>query len=124
MIADGERHRPLAARAAAATAVLCLEPLLIGSAHASALCGLSRRSWQQLVTTGHVPPPLVVLAGKRLWSIESLRSWILDGAPPASQTASRPARRPSRPRGDGRAENDQSTAGKEVPSRVGRPGRK
>jgi hypothetical protein len=73
--------RPAQARPAV---VVVVEPLLVGSALAGKLVGVSARSWQRMHSASETPAPLRV-AGKRLWSVAILRAWCAAGCPSRSR---------------------------------------
>ncbi len=60
--------------------VIVAEPLLVGSALAGRLVGMSGRSWQRLSAADAVPEP-VRLGKRRLWRLDDLRAWVGCGCP-------------------------------------------
>ena len=81
MIAD----RPKAAQVRP-PAILTVEPLMVGSALAGRLIGLSARSWQRMASAGLAPAPARI-GRKRLWRLSDLRSWVACGCPAAERFA-------------------------------------
>ncbi len=68
---------------AASPVIVIVEPLLVGSAVAAAMLGMSQRTLQRLASGDEIPRPLS-LGGKRLWSVSELRSWASAGCPTAT----------------------------------------
>ncbi len=83
MIADNSRAAP--------PVIVIVEPLLVGSAVAAAMLGMSQRTLQRLASAGEVPRPLV-LGGKRLWAVSELKAWASAGAPTVTVWEARSAR--------------------------------
>ena len=65
---------------AAPPVIVIVEPLLVGSAVAARVTGMSARSWQRLAAEGAVPAP-IPFGRKRLWRLEELREWVALGCP-------------------------------------------
>ena len=57
-----------------------VEPLLVGTDHAAAMCGISPASWYRLKAAGKTPAP-VQLGGKVLYRVEDLRLFVSWGCP-------------------------------------------
>jgi predicted DNA-binding transcriptional regulator AlpA len=57
-----------------------VEPLLVDTDQAAALCGVSPASWYRLKAAGKTPAP-VRLGGKVLYRVEDLRLWVALGCP-------------------------------------------
>jgi prophage regulatory protein len=57
-----------------------VEPLLLETDRAAALCGVSPASWYRLKAAGKTPAPLR-LGGKVLYRVEDLRLWVALGCP-------------------------------------------
>ncbi len=72
MIADNSHAAP--------PVIVIVEPLLVGSAVAARVTGMSARSWQRLAAEGAVPAP-IPFGRKRLWRLEKLREWVALGCP-------------------------------------------
>ncbi len=61
--------------------LLKIEPLLLRTKQAAALCGLAVSTWNQLLSTGRTPPSIKI--GKaRLWRLDILRKWTQWNCPP------------------------------------------
>jgi hypothetical protein len=57
-----------------------LEPLLVDTDQAAAVCGVSPASWFRLKAAGKTPAP-VKLRGRVLYRVEDLRLWVQLGCP-------------------------------------------
>jgi hypothetical protein len=82
---------------------LACEPLLVAAPAAARLCGMSASGWRKLDAQGLVPRSLRI-GRRRLWSVETLRSWRDLGCPHRDdfERASDPVQSRLTPRG-GRA---------------------
>jgi predicted DNA-binding transcriptional regulator AlpA len=76
---------PPAAPPAAAAAV---EPLLVDTGRAAAMCGVSEASWYRLKAAGKTPAP-VRLGGKVLYRLADLTLWVSLGCPPRKEFEAR-----------------------------------
>ncbi len=72
MIADNSHAAP--------PVIVIVEPLLMGSAVAARVTGMSARSCQRLAAEGAVPEP-ITFGRKRLWRLDELREWVALGCP-------------------------------------------
>ncbi len=57
-----------------------IEPILIDTPTAAALCGISARSWATLVASGQAPPS-VRLGARVLYRLEVIRQWAAHDCP-------------------------------------------
>jgi hypothetical protein len=73
-----------------ASPVAAVEPLLVDTSRAAALCGLSLASWHRLKAAAKAPAP-VRLGGKVLYRVEDLRLWVGWGCPPRKEFEARKA---------------------------------
>jgi hypothetical protein len=65
-----------------------LEPLLVDTDHAAALCGISPASWYRLKASGKTPAP-IRLGGKVLYRVEDLKLFVSWGCPPRKEFEAR-----------------------------------
>lgn len=61
-----------------------IEPLLLPSEKAAALCGVSEECWLSLDSSGKVPMPMI-LSERKLWRRYELADWIDAGCPSREQ---------------------------------------
>ena len=76
---------------AASPVIVIVEPLLVGSAVAAAMLGMSQRTLQRLASGDEIPRTLS-LGGKRLWVVSELKAWASAGCPTATIWEARSAR--------------------------------
>jgi hypothetical protein len=57
-----------------------IEPLLVDTDRAAAICGVSTASWFRLKSAGKTPEP-VRLGGRVLYRVEDLKLWVALGCP-------------------------------------------
>jgi hypothetical protein len=67
-----------------------VEPLLVGTDQAAALCAVSPASWYRLKAAGKTPAP-ILLGGRVLYRVEDLRLWVALGCPVRKEFESRRA---------------------------------
>jgi predicted DNA-binding transcriptional regulator AlpA len=67
-----------------------VEPLLVNTRQAAALCGIGRATWFRLKAMGKTPAP-VMLAGRVLYRVEDLRLWVALGCPSRREFEARKA---------------------------------
>jgi predicted DNA-binding transcriptional regulator AlpA len=67
-----------------------VEPLLVPTDQAAALCGIGRATWYRQKAMGRTPAP-VKLAGRVLYRIEDLRLWVSLGCPSLKEFEARKA---------------------------------
>jgi len=65
--------------------------MLIPAEIASAMCGLSVRTWRRLDATGKVPRAIVIGGRIRRWNRAEVESWIEAGCPKRREWESRDA---------------------------------
>jgi predicted DNA-binding transcriptional regulator AlpA len=84
------RATKAAGRKARAAAVLTapVEPLLVDTEQAAAVCGIGRATWFRLKSAGMTPAP-VKLAGRVLYRLDDLKKWVSLGCPPRKEFETR-----------------------------------
>jgi len=60
---------------------LPIEPLIVRTEQAAALCGLSVSTWYEYMSAGRTPPS-IKLGKARLWRLDILKMWCRADCPP------------------------------------------
>jgi predicted DNA-binding transcriptional regulator AlpA len=67
-----------------------VEPLLVDTGQAAAICAIGRSTWFRLRSAGRTPAP-VKLGGRVLYRLADLRLWVSLGCPPRREFEARRA---------------------------------